>query len=164
MSHKNRLIDPTQLVLRVPVPWVFVMAYLVGVGCERLYTFNLLSSESLATISVVVGIVLFAAGALFASWCLLIFHKVRTTTTPGETSRKLVTWGPYRLSRNPMYVSLTLAYVGEAGILKQMWPLFFLPLVLAYVQWTVIPLEETRLREALGQEYQQYAAHVRKWI
>ncbi|MFZ1943087.1 MAG: isoprenylcysteine carboxylmethyltransferase family protein [Acidobacteriaceae bacterium] len=83
---------------------------------------------------------------------------------PGERSERLVTRGPYRLTRNPMYVGLTLAYFGEAGLLRQIWPLAVLPLVLAYLQWTVIPLEEAKLRETFGEEYEAYRGRVRRWV
>ena len=107
---------------------------------------------------------MFAIGAVIAAWALLIFRKARTTTVPGRTSSKLVTWGPYRFSRNPMYVALTLAYLGEAGLLKQAWPIVLLPLVLAYLNWIVIPVEEARLTEVFGGGYEQYRASVRRWI
>ena len=60
---------------------------------------------------------------------------------PGETSSVLVTSGPYRFTRNPMYVGLALAYLGETGALLQVWPLPLLVLVLAYVNWCVVPVE-----------------------
>jgi protein-S-isoprenylcysteine O-methyltransferase Ste14 len=63
-----------------------------------------------------------------------------------------------------MYVGLTFAYIGEAGLMKQVWPLALLPLVLAYVNWTVIPLEESKLREVFGDEYEQYRLRVRRWV
>jgi protein-S-isoprenylcysteine O-methyltransferase Ste14 len=63
-----------------------------------------------------------------------------------------------------MYVGLTLAYLGEAGLLRQIWPLAVLPLVLAYLEWMVIPLEETRLLETFGEEYEAYRRRVRRWI
>jgi protein-S-isoprenylcysteine O-methyltransferase Ste14 len=112
----------------------------------------------------VVGGVLFAIGAVIAGWSLWIFRKARTTTVPGRASAALVTWGPYRLTRNPMYVGLTAAYLGEAGLLRQAWPIVLLPLTLAYVNWIVIPLEEARLKEVFGDEYEQYRAKVRRWI
>jgi len=58
---------------------------------------------------------LFAIGAVIASWSLLILHRARTTTVPGRASTKLVTWGPYRFTRNPMYVGLVCAYLGGRG-------------------------------------------------
>ena len=107
---------------------------------------------------------MFVVGAIIAGWGLMTFRRARTTTVPGEKSAQLVTWGPYRFTRNPMYVGLTVAYLGEALILRQIWPLLFLPLVLAYVNWVVIPLEETRLLEVFGADYDRYRARVRRWI
>lgn len=106
---------------------------------------------------------LLLVGAVIAGSSLLIFHKQRTTTTPGESSSKLVTWGPYRFSRNPMYVGLILAYVGEAGLLKQAWPVVLLPLTVAYVNYIVIPVEEARLEAVFAAEYEQYRSRVRRW-
>jgi protein-S-isoprenylcysteine O-methyltransferase Ste14 len=76
----------------------------------------------------------------------------------------MVTWGPYRFTRNPMYVGLTIAYLGEALLLHQLWPVVLLPLVIAYVHWIVIPLEESKLQEAFGDHYVQYRARVGRWV
>jgi protein-S-isoprenylcysteine O-methyltransferase Ste14 len=155
--------NPFRLLMRVPVPWAFVLSYFVGVGLQQLLPHEIGSPEVLR-VAGVAGAVLFAVGAVFATWSLLLFRKARTTTVPGRASAALVTQGPYRLSRNPMYVSLTLAYLGEAGILRQVWPLAVLPLTVAYVNWIVIPVEEGRLKEVFGAEYEQYRARVRRWI
>jgi len=63
-----------------------------------------------------------------------------------------------------MYVGLTLAYLGEAGMLTQIWPLLFLPLVLVYLNAVVIPLEERKLAEVFGPSYDDYRHRVRRWI
>ena len=63
-----------------------------------------------------------------------------------------------------MYTGLTLGYLGEAGTLHHVWPVVLLPCVLAYVNWIVIPLEESRLGEVFGAGYAQYQARVRRWI
>jgi protein-S-isoprenylcysteine O-methyltransferase Ste14 len=63
-----------------------------------------------------------------------------------------------------MYVGLTLAYLGEAGILRQVWPMLLLPLTVAYVNWVVIPVEEGKLTEVFGEEYERYRARVRRWV
>jgi protein-S-isoprenylcysteine O-methyltransferase Ste14 len=155
--------NPMRWLLRVPVPWVFVLAYLVGAALE--HSVKLIPGVAMPrAASQVAGIVLFAAGVVIAGWGLTIFHRVGTTTVPGQSSHRLVTWGPYRFTRNPMYVGLTLAYLGEAALQQQLWPVLLLVLVLAYVQWTVIPLEESRLREVFAEDYIAYCGRVRRWL
>ena len=117
-----------------------------------------------AVVSTIAGAVLFSFGAVIAGGGQAIFRKARTTTVPGQPSAKLVTWGPYRFTRNPMYVGLTFVYLGEAGLLKQIWPVVFLPLTIAYLNWTVIPVEEARLKEVFRNEYEKYRSRVRRWI
>ena len=155
--------NPARLLLHVPVPWVFVLTYLSGAGVERVHSFGGEPTRRSPVVGVV-GAVVFAVGAAIASWGLWIFRRQRTTTVPGRTSAALVTWGPYRFTRNPMYVGLTLAYLGEAGILHQLWPVILLPLTLAYVNWIVVPLEEARLTDVFHEEYALYRARVRRWF
>jgi protein-S-isoprenylcysteine O-methyltransferase Ste14 len=141
---------------------VFVIVYLLGAALERIRPRSV--SPDAALVSTIAGVVLFSAGAVIAGWALAIFYNARTTTVPGETSKTLVTWGPYRFTRNPMYVALTLAYLGEAGLLTHIYPIVLLPLVIAYLNWTVIPIEEARLKEVFGAEYDRYRSTVRRWF
>jgi protein-S-isoprenylcysteine O-methyltransferase Ste14 len=110
------------------------------------------------------GAVVFVLGAALAGWGWLIFRRARTTRVPGETSTTLVTWGPYRFTRNPMYVGLFVAYLGEAGILHQVVPVILLPLTITYLNRVVIPIEEERLHEVFGAEYERYGNRVRRWL
>lgn len=154
--------NPIRLLMAVPVPWVFVLTYLLGAALQSTRPENIHSE--VARVSTVAGGLVFALGAVIAGWSLIIFRMVRTTTVPGKSSVKLVTWGPYRFTRNPMYIGLTLAYLGEAGLLKQIWPVLVLPLTLGYLNWIVIPVEEARLKDVFQDEYQRYCARVRRWI
>jgi protein-S-isoprenylcysteine O-methyltransferase Ste14 len=151
-----------RLLMHVPVPWVFVLTYLIGAGLQYAWPPHL-ATVALPGVSIIGG-VLFGIGAAIAGWGLLTFRRARTTTVPGSVSSQLVTWGPYRFSRNPMYVGLVLAYLGEAGILRQVWPMFLLPLTVAYMNWVVIPVEEGKLKEVFGEAYEQYRARVRRWM
>lgn len=154
---------PFRLLLRIPVPWVFVLGYLLGIALEKLLP--VLHFAPRATFGVrLAGAILFLTGGVIAGWALWLFRSERTTTTPGDSSRAIVTRGPYRFTRNPMYVGLTLAYLGEMGLLVQAAPLLPLLLVLAYVNWIVIPLEEARLVEVFGPAFDEYRARVRRWI
>jgi protein-S-isoprenylcysteine O-methyltransferase Ste14 len=155
--------NPLRLLLHVPVPWVFILAYLCGVGLERVFPISVHLPET-NRIGTILGGVLFAMGAAVAAWGWLIFYKARTTTVPGRASSKLITWGPYQFSRNPMYVGLILAYLGEAGLLHQIWPVLLLAVTISYINWIVIPVEEARLNEVFALEYQTYCAKVRRWI
>ena len=150
------------LLMHIPVPWVFIIAYFVGVALQGFLPVELPPTPH--RIARIAGFILLPAGVVLAAWCLTIFRRQRTTTIPGEQSRALVTWGPYRFSRNPMYVSLTLAYLGEAGLLVQVWPLLPLVAVLGYLNWTVIPIEEERLQETFGGAYAEYRSRVRRWL
>src|SRR4051794_26150696 len=117
--------NPVRLLLHVPVPWVFVLTYFIGVGLEHVH--HLTISPRVALVSTAFGAGLFAVGAVIAGCGLVLFRMAKTTTVPGKFSRRLVTWGPYRFTRNPMYVGLVLAYLGEAGLLRQIWPVVLLP-------------------------------------
>jgi protein-S-isoprenylcysteine O-methyltransferase Ste14 len=162
-SHPSSVAsNPLRVLLHVPVPWVFVLTYLLGAGVERAWPLDS-AVKTLRGITVI-GAAMFGVGAAIAGWGLWTFRTARTTTVPGEASSQLVTWGPYRFTRNPMYVGLTLAYLGEAGILRQIWPVLLLPLVIAYVNWIVIPVEEAKLGEVFGDAYDRYRSSIRRWI
>src|SRR5512143_2771004 len=153
--------NPLRLLMRVPVPWVFVLGYLAGVALEVALP---RARVALPASTPVVGALLFCLGAAFAGWAWLLFRRAGTTRVPGEASTSLVTRGPYRVGRNPMYVGLAVAYLGEAGMLRQVWPIAVLPLVMAYLNWIVIPIEETRLNEVFGSVYEEYCRSVRRWV
>jgi len=161
-SRKASTRIPFRLLLSIPVPWVFVLTYIIGAGLEHALPLRA-GNRRLPAVSVAGG-VLFGIGANVAGWGLLTFRRARTTTVPGKAASQLVSWGPYRFSRNPMYVGLIIAYLGEAGILRQVWPMILLPLTVAYVNWIVIPLEESKLREVFNEEYDRYRKRVRRWL
>ena len=150
------------ILMRVPVPWVFVLAYLVGLGLQAFVPIAL--APEIRQVARIIGWVLLSAGVAVAAWSLVLFRTARTTTIPFEEPSALVVSGPYRLSRNPMYLALTLAYLGEAAILGQVWPLVPLVATFVYVNWTVIPFEERRLQETFGDAYARYRVTVRRWL
>ena len=151
------------VLLRIPVPWVFVLAYFAALVPQFLIPFSLATNEK-SYILRITGIILFIAGAVAAGWSLMIFHANRNTTTPGEKSEKLITGGPYRITRNPMYAGLFLAYLGEDFFLNHVWPLVCLPLLFVYLNGTVIPLEEKILEERFGSGYADYCSGTGRWF
>src|SRR5690348_4222977 len=104
MSDRNQFGHLATILLRVPVPWVFVLSYLAGVGIEAGFHRGGFFRDYKWLTSV--GYVIFTMGAGLAAWGWILFRRARTTRVPGQDSTKLVTSGPYRLMRNPMYVGL----------------------------------------------------------
>ncbi len=160
MKPDSQPVESKQFPFHLPVPWAYVLTYLLGAALEWLFPFDLAPRNWVGYL----GLALFALGAMIAGWGWTTFFKAGTTTIPGRRSSELVTWGPYRFTRNPMYIGLTIAYLGEAGILCQVWPVVLLPLTLGFVNWIVIPVEESRLEEVFGLEYQRYKRNVRRWL
>jgi protein-S-isoprenylcysteine O-methyltransferase Ste14 len=150
-------------IMRIPVPWVFILLYLAGLAVQRVLPIAIHSS-GLAWIIRMAGFVFIGIGIAFAFSALGIFRKTKTTTVPHETPSTLVTSGPYRFTRNPMYVGLTLEYLGVAGARLEIWPAIVLPLLLAYINFVVIPVEERNLRGVFGDAYQEYGARVARWL
>ena len=150
------------LVVRIPPPLLFVVTFFAGLGLQRLVPLDV--PVSVASVSRPIGIGLVICGALLALSSIGMFLVGRTTIIPHASASRLMTRGPYRWTRNPMYVSLVLVYVGVVGVLAQPWPLLLLPLPVALVNAIVIPVEEARLREIFGDAFQQYCARVRRWI
>jgi protein-S-isoprenylcysteine O-methyltransferase Ste14 len=150
-------------VMRIPVPWVFILAYLIGFVVQ-LYLPIPIRSPEIVRIALIAGVILVVIGLAVAFSALGIFRKRSTTTIPFETPTSLVTSGPYRFTRNPMYVGLTLVYLGVAGTRAEIWPVIVLPVMLAYVNFIVIPVEERHLQNAFGDAYADYGARVRRWL
>jgi len=150
--------------LYIPPPLLFVLTFLAGVGLQRLSPISI-TSVRLLRIAHVVGTGLIAAGVLLALSSVAIFLLMaRTTLIPHGSASKLVNWGPYRFTRNPMYVSLVTVYFGVAGALGQVWPLVLLAFPVALIHRITIPFEEARMRALFGDEFDQYCSQTRRWI
>ena len=160
LPDATRAVHP---LLHVPVPWVFVLGYLAGVALQRLIGAPQ-PAPALRTALWLAGLGLVALGTALAAWSLSLFHRARTTTVPLDAPSTVVIRGPYRLSRNPMYVSLTLIYLGECAIFAQLWPFLMLLPTLLFVNGVVVPFEEAQLRAAFGDRYRDYCATVRRWL
>lgn len=98
-------------------------------------------------------------------WAAFMFHRAGTEINPvSPTNRALVVDGPYRYTRNPMYLGLVMATVGVA-IWVGAWPMFLAPLALfATANWVHVPFEEAKMRRQFGATFDQYLARVRRWV
>jgi protein-S-isoprenylcysteine O-methyltransferase Ste14 len=147
---------------RIPPPLLYVAALLLAHYLDR--SWPLATVPQWITGGRWLGFVLILAGIVHAASAIALFVRSRTTIIPHHRSSTLVTRGAYRWTRNPMYVGLTLAYLGVAVLLGSVWalPLLVVPLYVMHLH--VIPMEERQLSAAFGPAYEQYKARVRRWL
>ncbi len=142
-----------------PPPLIFGVPLLAGLLLARWAPLPLVP-PSLAR---PLGGLMIALG-LLAIPALLAFRRARTHPEPWKPTSALVTSGPYRFSRNPMYLGMTLLYLGITTWQNVAWPLLALPLVGWVLHVGVIVREERYLEMLFGQEYLDYRRRVRRWL
>jgi protein-S-isoprenylcysteine O-methyltransferase Ste14 len=106
--------------------------------------------------------VLFFVG--WNGWALWQFGRHETGLLPGQATRTMIEEGPYRLSRNPLYVGLLALYLGLALLAPTFWGLVLFPAAVLLVLWGAIRPEERFLRERFGAPYDDYTHRVRRWL
>ncbi|EKE75135.1 methyltransferase family protein [Gallaecimonas xiamenensis] len=136
-----------------PPPLILVAGFVIGLGLDQLYPAPL---KPLAWLLVVLGLAITA-------WALASFKLAKTPIFPNKDATQLVVKGPYRFSRNPMYLGLAVSYLGLALWLTSPFALALLPVSL-YVLWLlVIRREEAHLLDKFGEDYRHYCDKVRRW-
>lgn len=106
---------------------------------------------------------LLASGVLALSASLTL-RKKKTPVNPGKPTTAIVTGGPYRYTRNPLYLSLLLLYIGISVLVGSLWPFLFLPLLFAVFHYGMVLREERYLEGKFSAEYLDYRSRVRRWI
>lgn len=104
------------------------------------------------------------AGLLLMLWAGLLMLWRRTTVNPYGKPRRLLEEGPFRVSRNPIYLADSLIYCGIALLWGSLWPWLLLPAVIISMQHGVIVHEERLLAELFGEDYRAYCRRVRRWL
>jgi len=149
--------------VRFPPPFIFAGGFLLAWLLQRRVAFDI-SGGGPSAVQTVIGTVLLIAGLAWMASGLVTFGAKRTAVIPHRPARLLVQSGPYRFTRNPMYVGRACAYVGLSIVLNWVWPLILLPVVLIVLTTAVIRREETYLRAAFGADYEAYCRRVRRWL
>jgi len=149
--------------VRFPPPFLFVIGLVAGWALDRYWRALPLSRFAGSSLKPF-GWAALAVGLIVAGWGMATFRRAKTAINPHHSASQLVTHGPYRFTRNPMYTGLTLQYLGGSALINSAWPIILLPIVLLILIRTVILREENYLRDAFGAEYAAYVASVRRWL
>ncbi len=154
-------IEKPAILLMVPPPLMFAAAFGVGALLQRLVP---LPAAAGVAAERWVGAAILAAGLGFGLSLAVRFLMRRTTLNPFAVPADMLVTGPYGLSRNPMYLTLIVAYLGGTLMLGSLWPLVTLAGPVAILARVVIPFEEARMLAVFGGRYRDHCARVRRWL
>ena len=144
----------------VPPPLTYLLALLLGLLLDRRAHVPFLPRG----VARVLRWPLVGGGMALATWFARTMRGAETTLRTDKPVSRVVQDGPFRYSRNPGYLSLTLLYAGIAVLRNALWAIVLLPLVVYVIQREVIEREERYLERTFGEEYLDYKARVRRWI
>jgi len=147
--------------LRLPPPvWAFLFLIIAG-AVSRLQSWRALLDLRLVWL----GAALIVIGGAMSVWAFSLFRRAGTEISPTSVSNtSLVVHGPFRFTRNPMYLGLVVVTLGIALWVGSL-PMFAVPvLVFATANWAHIPFEEAKMRRQFGPAFDEYTRRVRRWL
>lgn len=145
---------------RVFPPLITLIAVVVGVGVQHLVPLSFVSR----TVGQWGGGVLIAVALVLGGWAVWTFRRAGTTPDPRGEVTAFVVAGPFRFSRNPMYLTNVLLQTGLALVLDNVWILLLAPVTWLVLDRVVIAGEERYLAAQYGQGYDAYRRRVRRWL
>jgi protein-S-isoprenylcysteine O-methyltransferase Ste14 len=143
-----------------PPPLIYLGAIVGGALLERVWRWELPTERW----GPVVGALLIVAAIVLFVPAVLAFRRAGTPPEPHKPTTAIVTSGPFRFTRNPIYLSFTLAHVGIALWAASGWILVLLIPALAFIRLGVIAREEKYLERKFGAAYVEYRRRVRRWV
>lgn len=146
--------------VRFPPPFLYAAAVAGGWLLNKRWP---LPTGHASTASIV-GVGLAVAALALALGSMGKFWRSKTSIIPNRPASSLVISGPYRFTRNPMYVGMATLTIGLALILDTWWPAILLVPTLMLVQRLVIEREERYLQRRFPGEYERYMRQVRRWL
>ena len=150
--------------VRVLPPGVPLATVLVGVGLQWLWPIHLgfeLPSPARQWLG---GIVIAGAFVGLGLWALLLFRRSGQSPRPWNPTLEILQRGPFRFTRNPMYLMMVLICIGFAILLWNLWILLLTPVCAWVLKKLAIEPEERYLEAKFGEAYLAYRQRVRRWI
>jgi protein-S-isoprenylcysteine O-methyltransferase Ste14 len=148
--------------VRFPPPLVFLGAIVLGVIVQRTAVpLSLLFARGLR---VATGVLILACGVSLVVSARILFTRTGQSPIPWKPTPELILQGPYRFTRNPMYVGVTLFVVGLGLTVNNVWISLFAAPALLVVHFIAVLPEERFLAEKFGESYRTFHAQVRRYV
>ncbi len=146
--------------IRLKPPLVYAVSLFIGLGIEQLLPLVSIPGTWRAGPAVV----LIPWAGLLVVPTVMRFRKADTTLRVRKAATILITGGPYRYSRNPLYLALTLLYLGVGVLFSSAWVCVLVVPTLLIINVAVVRKEEQHLELQFGEEYLRYKTAVRRWL
>lgn len=146
--------------VKIPPPLCYSLFLAVGIGLNS----DWMNGDYGSLPQILIGAVFVLVGLMVTIPEALNHKKAGTNVEPWKPTTTIIDTGLYAYSRNPIYVGMTVFYLGISIIAFSLIALLLLPLCLLVIQAHVIAREESYLEEKFGNEYLAYKARVRRWI
>ncbi len=146
--------------MRVPPPLVFLGHLIAALILNWLFPIP----DPWGSVFRLVGGAAVLAGLLLGATAVSRMLRAHTSPDPDRPTTALVTDGPYRFTRNPIYLGFLLVYLGFTLMAGSLWGLLLSPFLIWTVTSIIIHAEERYLRAAFPNEYEAYKARVRRWL
>lgn len=151
-AHSNALIRP-------PIAWA--LAFVAGLGADWLYPLPFVPASFPA---VWLGATVFAIAFALAVWAISTMRGAGTRIETDKPTTTIVTSGPHRVTRNPIYGGMLLGHTGLAIGLDSLWLLAALVPFYLVIRYGVVAREEAYLERTFGDVYLGYKSLVRRWL
>jgi protein-S-isoprenylcysteine O-methyltransferase Ste14 len=158
-SPPNTELDTANLGLIRP-PLVYLISLIVGVLIRLATPLPFLPRR----LAIPLGAMLVAVAIALFSYSVMEFRAAATPVPARKPTTVIVRTGPYRFSRNPIYLAFSLLQLGIGIWVNSLWLLATLAGAVALVHYVVIPKEERYLARRFGVEYLDYKSSVRRWL
>jgi len=147
------------------IPWPpLIMAGAVLVGAVLTWLVPIPLSPGLAGALRAIGLVILGCAVSLDLWTFLTFRRHVTTVRPDRPASTLATDGPFRYSRNPIYIGNTALIFGLGLAFGAIWVALTAPFVFLAIDRLAVRGEEKHLEAKFGEPYRDYKARVRRWL
>lgn len=155
----NDTSDTAQVIILPPIAWA--LAVIAGLVLEWLEPLPFLPEDMPAGL---VGILVFLAALALAAWSTATMSRAGTNVPTNRPTTTIVEGGPYRYTRNPIYIGMFAGLVGLAVAFNTLWPLLMLVPFAVVIRYGVVAREEAYLDRKFGDAYRSYRLRVRRWL
>ena len=150
--------------VRFPPPLIPLFTILLGIGLDRLWPIRPGFQLPAPARYWVGGLIVAGATLGLGLWPVILFRRSGQSEIPWTPTPSIVERGPYRFTRNPMYLQMVLVCIGVAVLLWNAWILLLVPLCAWALQRFAIRPEEAYLERKFGAGYLAYKQRVRRWL